>query len=460
MSLINNISEKILLPVSDFILRQKISQYLEFLLKSQWFNQDILNDYQSDRLKNLVEHAYKSVPYYKRLFDNLNISPTDIRCKADLTKLPILTKDTIKENLNSGNFIAKNIPKSNLKLKSSSGSTGEPLFYYTTKNAYSMNIASNLRGWYWMGYRLGDNYIKISQNARKNPIKRIQDKISRNLYLASNPLTDKNLRYLLEQIDNYAPVIIRCYPDPLFFLAKYLKNNNDFNIVPKAITTTGNTLFPEVRKQIEDSFNCKVFDAYSCEGNATVFECPSHECYHSTMEYGITEVLNEVGEPITDGIGRLISTDLMNYAQPFIRYDTQDLIEVSSKPCSCGRNLLRINRIIGRNNDILENSEGRKFIVHNFTGFFQQDNPRLNRSIDQFQVIKKKNGLLFNLIVNSNYNDTVNLYIKEYWASEFKGTIEIDTVTDIPLTINGKRKFIINEDEVTHKIQSAQSLIN
>ncbi|MBE2278786.1 MAG: phenylacetate--CoA ligase family protein, partial [Ignavibacteriaceae bacterium] len=226
---------------------------------------------------------------------------------------------------------------------------------------------------------------------------------------------------------------------------KKKKKYSNYKFVPKAIMTTGNTLYPETRREIEESFECKVFDSYNCEANPTVFECHTHEGYHSAMEYGITEVLNSRGEEISEGIGTLISTDLWNFAQPFIRYDTQDLVEIDTKSCSCGRKLKRIIRIIGRENDILTAPNGRIFIVHNFTGFFQTDNKFIKKSVLQFQIIYIKNQLIkFLLVVNQNYDEQTEKYIKNFWSQEFNMRVEIELVDAIPLQSNNKRRFIIN----------------
>ena len=156
--------------------------------------------------------------------------------------------------------------------------------------------------------------------------------------------------------------------------------------------------------------------------------------------------MDENGSRIKSGVGHLISTDLWNFAHPFIRYDTQDLVEISDEACSCGRKHLRINRIIGRDNDVLVASNGRKFIVHNFTGFFQVDTPQIKRSIDQFQVIKKKDAtILFKLVVNHNYDNSVSNYIRIFWSNELKTRVDIEITEQIPLTVNGKRRFIINQ---------------
>lgn len=89
---------------------------------------------------------------------------------------------------------------------------------------------------------------------------------------------------------------------------------------------------------------------------------------------------------------------------------------------------------------------GRRFIVHNFTGFFQTDTPELKRSIDQFQVVKKKNdNVVFRLAVNGNYDVEVGNYIIRFWQQEFDVPVTIELLKEIPIMHNNKRHFIINE---------------
>lgn len=440
----NNISENLILPLSDAFTGLSVNKKLTFLLNSQWWSSEDIINYQEERLRNLIKHSVNSVPYYRELFKKNNLVINDIQKLEDLNKIPLLTKDTIKKE-GQKKFLSTAIPK-NTKLKSSSsGSTGEPLFYYTTKEAYSLKIAANLRGWYWMGFKLGDKYMKLSQNPRNTLIKKLQDYFSNNKYMSTNPLIESNYLHILNEIDKYKPDFIRCYPDPLLFLARYKKNNPFFHHIPKAITTTGNTLFPQVRREIEEAFQCEIFDSYSCEGNGNFFECSTHECYHSTDEYSISEVINPANQKINHGIGRLVSTDLWNYAHPFIRYETQDLVDIDNNNCSCNRKHFKVKRILGRNNEVLESITGRKFIVHNFTGYFQTDSKKLKRSINQFQVQKFKNKITFYLVVNNNFDASVENHIKNYWEHELGYEVLIDVVDKIPLNKNGKRKFIIDK---------------
>jgi len=445
MSLRNTITENIILPLSDIALGQSIYKHLKFLKKSQWWSESELKDYQNKKLRALIKHAYENVPYYTELFKKLKLTPSDIKTTDDLYKLPLLTKKIIRENLKNGKIIAKNIPKKQMILGSSSGSTGEPLQYYITKNAYSFNIAVNLRGWYWMGYRLGDKYIKLSQNPRKG-LKKIQDKINNCNYLFTQQLTNDNFSKIVNEIQNFKPKFIHGYPDPMLFLSNYIIKNK-INLPPIiSVNTTGNILFPEVRKTIENAFNFKVFDSYSCEGGSTVFECETHDCYHSSMEYAITEIISNDKKINRGEKGRIITTDLINYAVPFIRYDTQDYITKSKKKCACGRNLLTIEKIDGRDSDILITPKGKYLIVHNFTGYFEWIN-----SVEQFQVRQEKIDK-FNILltVNEKYSKEEENNIYNYWKNYIGEDvkIKINVVDDIPVTKSGKRRFLIRNKDI------------
>ncbi len=445
MSLYNIICKNIIMPVTDVITGYSFNSSLKLLEKSQFWDKDTIRNYQNSLLIKLLKEA-NGIEYYQELFKRISFNINELKSQEDLKFIPILTKKTIKEyGIKCFTNTAK--IKSDCLLSSSSGSTGEPLFYHISKKAYSINIASNIRGWQWMGYKMGDKFIKLSQNPRNRLIKKIQDIILRNNYISINPINNDTFESIVNSICKFNPKFIRCYPDPLFLFTRYVKDMkfNDFVSI-RAINTTGNTLFEGTRKEIEEVFNLKIFDSYSCEGTPTAFECNTHDHYHFADEYGIVEVLDDNNNPVTEGIGRLISTDLWNYAHPFIRYDTQDLVEISNERCVNGIQLKQIKKIIGRSNDILKLKNGTYLIVHNFTGFFQTDHPELKRSILRFQVIKRGSSIVFNLVVNENYDTTVESFILKYWEKITDCSIRCNLVEKFDFTKSGKHRFIINED--------------
>lgn len=439
--------EKIILPLSDILTGQQVSKYLKFMLESQHWSRAEIDEFQNNRLRELIEHAYNHVPFYHDVMVERNLTPNDIQSKEDLVKLPIISKEVMRRE-GIERFTADNIPSSERIKRSSSGSTGQPFVYYSTKLAYSVNIAANLRGWYNFGWRLGDRYVKISQNPRKTSIKRLQDWITGCLYIPTADLSDEHMYEIMCEIEKNKPVVIRSYTDPLFIMAQYrLSHKGEFTHNPKVITTTGNVLRQNERETIERAFCCKIFDAYGSEGNSILFECKEHNGYFSSEEYGITEVLDDKDNRITQGAGRLITTDLWNYAHPFIRYDVQDKIELSSEKCDCGTEHLHVRKIWGRDNELLVAPSGRKYTVHHFTVFFETTvTPELKDSINRFQFIQHKDGSTTILLeVNERYDIGVKQFLQNYWSTEFGASVEIKVVDRIPIMHNNKRRFIIIE---------------
>ncbi len=445
MSIANVLLENALLPLSDYLLRDTLSKNLTFVMKSQWWSKDQLEEFQNNNLRKLIKHAYENVPYYHDLLTRLKLTPADIKSKYDLPKIPILTKTDIRNNF-SDRIVARNIPRSKMILSASSGSTGQPLQYFHTKQSLAMWRAVGIRGWYWMGYRLGDKYIKLSQYPRNELIKKIQDLLNRSLFLSCPHLTDSNFKIIVERINKYKPDIIRAYPEVILFLANYIRKNNIGVHSPKVVATTGSSLFDTTRQLVKEIFNCDVYDAYSSEGNATVAECPTHNCYHASMEYAILEVVSNDKEVCDAEKGRVITTDLHNYATPFIRYDTQDFVTKSKNACVCGRNLMTFEKIDGRVSDILISPSGKLLIVQNFCVYFEE-----NEAVENFQIRQNKQDEFQILLkVNSKYNLEEEKKIYKFWYDYMGGGIklEINVVDDIPLTQSGKRRFLIRNDDI------------
>lgn len=107
MAITNWITENIILPLSDIALGQSIKRHLDFLQKSQWWSEGDLKEYQNEKLRSLIKHAYENVPYYNDLFRKLRLKPNDIKDTNDLLKLPILTKEDIRENFKNGKIIGQ-----------------------------------------------------------------------------------------------------------------------------------------------------------------------------------------------------------------------------------------------------------------------------------------------------------------------------------------------------------------
>jgi phenylacetate-CoA ligase len=437
--------EKLILPASDYILGNTYNQHFKFLQKSQWWSKEEISAYQNDRLRLLIDHAYNNVPYYNDVFKRLKLTPSDIKTQEDLHKLPILTKEIIRENF-PNKIVATGISKKNLILSGSSGSTGQPLQYFRTKDSLSFSRASNLRSWYWMGFRLGDPYIKISTWERNSFIKKVQDQFNRCTFINSLSLTIENIRFAIDKIRQSKSLYLRGYPASLYLIASYMSRNNIDDIYLKGISTTSEPLYPNQRKMIESQFHCPVFDSYSCEGGAVIAQCEYHDLYHIGEEQAIVEFYRN-GSRVDNGKAKMIFTNLTNFVTPFIRYDVKDYAIINQGQCKCNRGLSTIERIEGRDTDILVTPDGRYITFYYFAGYFEHKD-----YIDQFQLTQvESTSFILKIVPNSLFrNEYLSMMHRDFISVlGEKVNLEIDIVSDIPLTKSGKRRFFVRDPNIS-----------
>lgn len=438
-------AKNLTLPLSDLISGKQIGKWLKFSEVSQFWPEEKIREFQNARLREVVGHSFENVPFYRKLFDDLGLVPGDIQTVADLPKLPILSKNDIREGIRSRLLLDRSARLKELEQNNSSGSTGEPLQFYLDRRASSLRKATAIRCWQWMDFQLGDKILRISQIPRSGFFKQVQDFTTRTIYVMANRLNQEEFEHIIRILNKSKPKILRCYPEPLYLLAKHIEHSKAKIPQVAAINTTGSTLLPEYRDYIERIFSCKIFDSFSCEGGAGAFECPTHKLYHASDEYAVTEVVDSEGKPAH--VGRLITTDLWNLATPFIRYDTQDVVELSDQKCSCGRHLLHINRIYGRSSDILVTPRGQYLTVNNFTGLFQN-----LPAVDQFQIIQQSPTEFRVLIkVNQAYGPSVHSQVAAIMKSVINEELDltIEPVPEIPLTATGKRRFLIRDASIS-----------
>jgi phenylacetate-CoA ligase len=426
-----------------------ISTDLEMLMQSQYWTKSQIDDYQNRKLREMISHCFQNVPFYNELMKKLRLTPSDIRTKEDLHKLPIVTKDDLRNA--KGKHVGVNLPPKSYFQNCSSGSTGEPFSFLSSYQAESFSKATNIRAWYWHGYRLGDKYVKLSMNSRSSKLKQLQDLFNRCKYLSSNQLSESSFEAIAHGLHAYDPLFIRGYPVPMFFLAEVIakKYGGYQGKSLLGINTTGTTLHDDVRKKIEDTFHTKVFDSYSCEGGANFTECPICGAYHPSEEYAISEFVadsfsaNEADFPL-----RHITTDLVNFASPFIRYDTQDYMVLKDKTKwrDCTRPYLQVESIKGRDGDILVTPSGKYLLVDNFAAYFE-----FVPQVDLIQVIQDKiDHVDINMVVNSGFDDQTHRKIKEFWDLNFGEGVHVDVnvVDTIQLSSAGKRRTVIRNPDI------------
>lgn len=426
---------------------------LKILNNTQWLSIGDLEHLQNKKLKRILTHAYENVPYYHRIFKTLSLKPSDIKTHDDLKKLPILTKDIIRKNLHD--LLPVNRTKNALIPTATGGSTGEPMKFFIDVNWQAWNMAAAYRQWSWAGYNVGDRLIYLwsspqdiyLQEALKN---KLLNMFHRTLYLDALQLTEKTMDDYIKIIRTYKPKTINAYASAVHILAQYIEKKGIDDIHPMAILTSCEMLFPFQREVIERAFGCSVYDYYS--GRDTTFhagECPEHDGYHMAIENAVVEFLKN-NEMISSGeVGKMIITDLENYAMPFIRYEIGDLGQLSDEKCPCGRNLPVLKEISGRIRDVIVTKDG-KYLTGAFISTLFYDKKGKTKGIKQYQFIQQtKDHAILKIVKDEDFSQKKLDKIIEKIISQC-GDMRIDTefVNIILPTPSGKYRSVMSEVEV------------
>lgn len=427
----------------------RFAEFADLLTRTERFSAGELRDYQDERLREIVAHAYATVPYYRERWDRLKLKPADIRGQADLPKLPLLTKADIKANFEA--LRSRDVAPRQLLTGHTSGTTGTPLTVGYDQACVWMTYAVFDRHYRWAGLRLARDGDRIAV-ARGNVIVPLEQKTPpfwrfnrthNQMLLSSFHLSKANLAAYVEAMDAFRPTVVDGYPSTLYILARYLESQGRQFPVRAAITSS-ETLYEFQREAIERQFACRVHDYYAL-AERVVFsgECDQHAGHHVAMEYGIAEVTDDQGVPVARGdVGRLVGTSLHNRAMPLIRYETNDRTALLDRVCPCGRAHDLMADVTTKAEDVLTLPDGRMISPSVLTHPFKPLD-----SIEGSQIVQvAPDRVVVRLIPGQGYQPALTEHLKtELGARLGDGvTVDVQMVDRLEVSPNGKFKWVIS----------------
>lgn len=329
--------------------------YLHQLRRNMRLKPGDLRQMQLKKVRAIIEHAYKNVPFYRRKFDKAGVKPSDVKSLSDLTKIPLTTKAEVQAGSLS-EFVARNTDINTCIKRATSGSTGIPLTTLIDGRGFDFEAAVSTRALLENGLRLRDR-MAVMSDPRHFPgnIKWFQRLgIMRREYISI--FDDPQSQYLF--LKKLQPDIIKGYSSALTILTGVCTVAHE--IRPHLIFTGAEFLDSRSRALINSAFGADVLDNYGCrEFGLLAWECSEHSGYHINLENVFMELVKN-GESVGTGErGRIVCTGLANYAMPLIRYDLGDVGTLFEGHCPCGRPLPLMKIIEGRMDDFLIALDGR-----------------------------------------------------------------------------------------------------
>ena len=291
---------------------------------SQWWQPADLLDHQMPQLRLLVRHAEATVPHYREHLAHAGLAAAESLTPESFLRWPILRKKQIQQS--GDQFLSTALPPEHGELRwiTTSGSTGQPLRAAGTDVSVFFQHALVLRSQFWYGLDHNTKFATIRGSVPDFPLPDWGPPA--NAVFRTGPLVflsvfedhDKQLEWLCRE----EPACLLAHNTNLRAL---LQRSHASGVVPKRLRNVlgfGDMASAELRGMASEVWNAAYFDTYSCSEIGTLaLQCPQHEHLHVQAERVYLEVLREDGTPCDPGeTGRVLVTDLHNFAMPLIRY--------------------------------------------------------------------------------------------------------------------------------------------
>jgi len=434
--------KEVLLPLGDFLSRQRVMEAYRFYSESQWWDRGRLLDYQNHKLKETVQIAYHEVPFYRQLYDNMRVKITEIKSVNDLALLPVVTKDMLRPVYPKGCTRATEWPWQECF---TSGSSGQPFAVRLDKLSLSHARALMLLRANFCGWDIGMPFLQTGMTLKRGLVKGLKDIALRTHYASAFDLSDRVLDKYLWLIEKKKLKYLMGYPGSLYYLALRAAQTG-FNLKMEGIVSWGDNLYAHYRKAMETQFGCKITDTYGCgEGIQVAAQCRvGGGGYHIFMPHVAVEVVDNEGHPVLAGeSGNILLTRLDAGAMPLIRYKVGDIGKKHVlDSCSCGRGLEMLAQIEGRDTDVIITPNGNRLIVHFFTGIFEYF-----PSIDTFRITQERpESICVEIVPRPDFKPEHWDHIKKEILEKGDPDLKIDMVLlrDIPQESCNKRKFVVS----------------
>lgn len=400
--------------------------------ESQYWTKEDLDQMQLDLFIKIMSHAYNTTTFYKKKYDSFGIHPSDIKTLNDIQKVPVITKEDVREHLEE--FISNKYKLRDLVKINTSGSTGKPLTLYRSKNNFAIDSAFVWRHRGWAGITPKDKLLTLAgrsfvKGKGKPPYWRF-NYADNQMLMSSYHISEKNISSMVEAINEFKPVYAQGYPSSLYLLSSFIKEKNLAVSPMKAIFTSSETLLSYQREIIEEVFQTKIFDYYGNGELVSSFSQCEFGNYHINSEYSLTEIIDN----------KIIGTSLLNDAMPLIRYEIGDSASMKEGLCSCGRTLPIIEGLVGRTADnYVLTPDGRR--ISDFNQIL-----KFAVNAREIQIIQNTaDSILVRVVPRNDFNQKDERDLTNRLQSQLgKMNIEFEKVLLIEKTKSGKYLPIIN----------------
>lgn len=447
---------KIVYPLQEAALKRPTFSYLNVLERSQWLSQPEIERLQMAKLGELLRVARDHCPWHRRNIENAGIDLGKDPTIEDLRALPVMTRADMQNH--GAEMVWREVPGGAFRYNTG-GSSGEPLIFHFGRWRQASDAAGRMRARRWWGVDVGDREVYLwgapVELNKTDRVKTFRDRMINQLVLSAFEMSPAAMDRYLDQIKRFRPICIYGYASSVALLAAYAQARAGAQVIPslKVVCTTGEPLYPEQRRLIQDTFGAPLANEFgSRDIGFTAHETPCGQMLLMS-ESIILEILDPVGQPVAPGdVGEAVMTGLCSHAQPFIRYRTGDMMRAGDDHCLDGRGLHVIKDVVGRQTDFIVRSDGT--IMHALAVIYVV---RATEGVAEFKVVQHDIHNIEVLVVpNRSWSEAAAAAIASGLTKRL-GSIRVGVrcVESIPPEASGKHRYVVSHVALPNTLRVA-----
>lgn len=334
---------------------------MEFYPSIEQSDSQEIKKFQEQKLRELLVYIKAHSPFYRKLFEENNVTIADIQTLEDLQKIPATTKNDIQQN-NDDFFCVT--PDKIVDYSTTSGTLGDPVTFGLSDNDLERLAYNEAISFACAGIRKGD-VVQMITTIDKRFMAGLAYFLGLRKMGASVVRMGPGIPELQwDSIFRYKPKYLITVPSFLLKMIDYAEkhgldyqNSSVYGAVCIGESIKNQDFTDNILSQkIKEKWNIKLFSTYASTEMSTAFtECEHQLGGHQHPELIITEILDDYGNPVQQGeSGELTITTLGVEALPLLRFKTGDIVQAHDEPCLCGRNTMRLGPVIGRKQQMIK----------------------------------------------------------------------------------------------------------
>lgn len=425
--------------------RGGVRERLNWLRANQERSAEEIADLQFAKLRDVVAHAYRTVPYYREAMDERGVR--ELTRPEDLRKLPVLTRDILIRR--QQDLYSSEADRATVVTNFSSGSTGRRAEFAQDLDFRLWMRAHQLRTYEWCaGWQVGDPFALLWGSeiywSFKQWVDRLENLITNRREVNTFRLSPELVRAVLTKLVALRPVLVSTYSNAIHLIAREAQRQSIAIPSLRAIQATSEPMPPPLRQRVADVFGCEVYDKYGMrETNIIAHEAPGHGPLLIQAENVFVEIVDETGAPCPPGTtGRIVVTTLNNRSMPLIRYQTSDL-STFVDPQDGGLPYPAMAPVAGREQDLIQTPGGTHVDAYLFS-YLMMRFPEVH----WFQVVQRElSRLHVRLYVPDGLGkDTASAIIERiHHHTGYAFAVDFEPLAEMPESPTGKFRLCVSE---------------